>query len=92
MWLRLAPVNGGIPHAAVVRLHVHLGTDGALQAHRTALLHLLPQLQVLSGRVVPVLGLLSSLALSLKMKGKINESYLKLNNKMNQDLTLNKTF
>lgn len=65
MWLRLAPVDGRIPHAAVVRLHIDLGTDGALQARRTALLHLLPQLQVLGWRIVPVFGLLTSLALSL---------------------------
>jgi len=68
VWLRLAPVDGRIPHATVVRLHIDLGTDGALQARRTALLHLLPQLQVLGWRIVPVLGLLTSLALSLIRK------------------------
>ena len=30
--LVLAPVDGGVSHAAVVRLHVYLGSDGALLA------------------------------------------------------------
>ena len=70
MWLELASVDGGIPHAAVVALHVDLGADGALQTDLAALLHLFPKLQVLGRRVVPVLGLLASLTLSLNDQDK----------------------
>ena len=70
MWLELATVDGGVPHAAVVALHVDLGSDGAFQAGVAALLHLLPQLQVFGRAVVAVLGLLASFTLGLNIPTK----------------------
>ena len=63
MRLGFAAVDGGVAHAAVVRLHVHLGPDGALGSLGGAGLHLAPQLHVLLHGIVPTLGLLPRLSL-----------------------------
>jgi len=63
--LYLAAVDRGIPHTPVVRLHVHLGSHGALQPNLRPLLHLLPHLHVLLHAVVTVLRLLPSFTFNL---------------------------
>ena len=47
MWLQLAAIDGGVPQAAVVRLHVNLSPQATLQTTLTAKLHLLPKTKVL---------------------------------------------
>lgn len=47
MNLRLAPVEDGVSHTADVGGHVDLGPQAVLLTHRTPLLHLLPNQQVL---------------------------------------------
>ena len=42
-----SPVNGGVPHAAIVRVHVDLSSDTTHLTTLTALLHLSPHLQIL---------------------------------------------
>ena len=57
MRLELAAIHGGIPHASVVRLHIHFGPDAAFEAFFSAALHLHPQGQILLRSVGPVLAL-----------------------------------
>ena len=42
-----SPVDGGVPHAAIVRVHVDLSSDTTHLTTLTALLHLSPHLQIL---------------------------------------------
>ena len=63
--LGLAAVDGGVAHAAVVGLHVHLGAHRTLGPRLRPLLHLLPHLEILLNTVAAVFAVLQLLALLL---------------------------
>jgi hypothetical protein len=47
VWLQLAAIDGGVPEATVVRLHVNLSPKATLKTTLATKFHLLPQTKVL---------------------------------------------